>query len=369
MSYANWEPPLISKANRQGSLLVENEDTGEIVRLEWTADWEMKTSNVTLEAVDFATEAKQDDIIAWLVDIEINQIDWSQKTEISSLAAWISTNSNTQLNVTSYDKTWVAVCDMLDWPNVTCAAWRKPLISEVAKVNKFGNAPDFDTWDWEVTVWDWTEDTHTWQLMNYVYSATADIDSISSENAGDTVDMEIQGIDTNWDLVVQTITLTWQTRAALTTSLKRVFRAKNVWSTNLVWHVFIYVNWATTWWVPDTNADIRAVTHPENNQTEMAIYTIPTWKTWYIRQIYANSSWGSRATKYIIRVKTRPAWQVFQLKYKWAFDDDSQLEKSYEVLLWGFSAMTDIEMTAEITASWVTAANVIWWFDIILVDN
>jgi len=294
---------------------------------------------------------------------------WNLKMSLEELESWISVNSNSQLRVTRYSSAWVEVCLLSDDPQLAVAYWSKPLLSKTSAVNKFWNAPDFDTWDGEITIWDGAEDWAAFELMNYVYSTTADIDSISSGNAWDTQDIEVQGLDTNWDLVVQTITLTWQTRAALTTSLKRVFRAKNVWSVDLIWHVVVYKNWTLSWWIPVTNADIRAVIHPENNQTEMAIYTIPTWKTWYIRRIYANSSWWSRTTKYITRIKARPDWQVFQLKYKGAFDDDAQLEKPYEVLLWPFTAMTDIEMTTEITAAWVTAANVIWGFDILLVDD
>ena len=97
-------------------------------------------------------------------------------------------------------------------------------VTGVSKVNKWGYAPDFDTGDNEVTVWDGAEDGATWELMRYVYSTTADIDSISSSDNTDDQDIVIEGLDSNWELVTQTATLNGQTRVALSTSLIRVFR-------------------------------------------------------------------------------------------------------------------------------------------------
>jgi hypothetical protein len=91
-------------------------------------------------------------------------------------------------------------------------------------VHKFGNAPDFDTGDGEVTIWDGAEDNTAWEQMVYQYSSIADIDSISSSDNADTQTIEIEGLDTNFNLVTQTATLTGQTRKALSTSLIRVFR-------------------------------------------------------------------------------------------------------------------------------------------------
>ena len=238
-----------------------------------------------------------------------------------------------------------------------------------SKINKFGAAPDFDTGDGEVTIWDGAEDNTAWELMNYVYSTTADIDSISSSDSGDTQDIEVQGLDTNGDLVTQTVTLNGQTRVALTTSLLRVFRAKNVGSTNLAGHVFVYVNGALTGGVPNTNADIRAVIQPENNQTEMALYTIPSGKKGYICGWYVNSAGASRSAEYLIKIKARPDGQVFQLKHKATMEDYPGLNHKYCMYNGPFNALTDIEMTAEILTSAVTSANIIAGFDLILVDD
>ncbi len=235
---------------------------------------------------------------------------------------------------------------------------------------KFGSAPDFDDSDGEVTIWDGTEDGTAWELMQYVYSTTANIDSLSSSNAGDTQDIEIQGLDTNFNLVIQTITLSGQTRVPLTTNLIRIFRAKNVNSTDLTGHVFVYVNGATTGGVPDTNADIRCIVQPENNQTEMAVFTVPAGKTGYLRRWYSSTAGASKNSNYIIKLKARPFGQVFQLKHKDAISDNatSYISHNYTEPQ-KFTEKTDIEMTAEITDSPITGASVTGGFDIVLIDN
>lgn len=242
-------------------------------------------------------------------------------------------------------------------------------------VHKFGAAPDFDeNPDGEVTVWDGAEDGTAWENMVYDYSATADIDSISSSDSGDTsIDIEVQGLDENYDLVTQTVTLDAsdsQTRVALSTDLIRVFRAKNVSSTNLTGHVLIYPNTGLTSGVPTDKSKIRAIIHPENNQTEMAIYTIPNGKTGYLRSWYAATGGANKTSNYIVRLKARPFGQVFQLKHRSSIQDGgtSYIQHRYvepEV----FAAKTDIEMTAEVAKAGVTAASVVAGFDIVLVDD
>lgn len=237
-------------------------------------------------------------------------------------------------------------------------------------IHKFGAAPDFDTTDGAVTIWDGAEDNTAWENMVYNYSTTAAIDSISSSDAGDTVDIEIQGLDSNYDLVTQTITLNGQNRVALTTNLIRVFRAKNVGSTDLAGHVFVFENDTLSSGVPDDPELIRAVIQPENNQTEMAVYTIPNGYTGYMRDWYATTAGASKTTDYIIRVKARPFGQVFQLKHRSAITETgtSTYQHRYEEPE-VFAAKTDIEMTAEMTAAGATAAAIAGGFDIVLVAD
>ena len=236
-------------------------------------------------------------------------------------------------------------------------------------IHKFGNAPDYDTTDNEVTVWDGANDADQ-AVMSYTYSTTADIDRISSSNNGDTQDIEIQGLDSNYDLVVQTITLTGQTPVALTTNLIRVFRLKNVGSTDIAGFVYCFVNVATTGGVPNTSANIRAVITNGNNQTEMALFTIPANHVGYMRSFFASTAGASKSSNYIMRIFARPFGQVFQLKHRTALSDAgaSWLQHEYiepEV----FAAKTDIEMTTQMTATGASEASTSAGFDIVLVAD
>jgi hypothetical protein len=235
-------------------------------------------------------------------------------------------------------------------------------------VHKFGNAPDFDTADGYVTVWDGAEDGEPYENMVYDYSTTADIDYISAEDNGDTQDVEIQGLDANYDLVTQTKTLAGNTPVELDTYLIRVFRMKNVGTTDLANHVFCYVSGGTvTAGVPQVGADVRAVVHNGNNQTEMAVYTIPAGKTGYMRDWYASTAGAKRDSSHSIRVIARPFSQVFQLKHTANIDVNgtSYIKHNYtepEV----FTEKTDIEIRVNTDQD---IASVAAGFDIVLVDN
>jgi len=234
-------------------------------------------------------------------------------------------------------------------------------------IHKFGAAPDFDTGDGFVTVWDGAEDGEAWQLMNYIYSTTAAIDSVSSTDNGDTQEVEIQGLGDNYDLVVQTVTLTGQTRKALTTSLRRVFRIKNVNSVDFAGHVVAYENDTTTGGLPDDTDLLRAVVHAENNQTEMAVFTIPAGKTGYMRSWYASTAGAKRDSQHTIKVLARSFGGVFQLKHKAniSVNGTSYIQHEY-VEPQSFSEKTDIEIQMDTDQD---AAGVAAGFDIVLIDN
>lgn len=241
-------------------------------------------------------------------------------------------------------------------------------VTGISFVHKFGFAPDFDTTDGTVTIWDGADDDGI-NEMQYNYSATANIDSLISTDNGDTVDIEVQGLDTSGLLTNQTVTLTGQTRAALTTSLTRVFRLKNVGATDLVGTVSCYVNSSTTAGVVDDSGLVRALIDNGNNQTLMSIYTIPNNKTGYMRDWFASTAGASKTTNYLIELYARPYGQVFQLKHKSSISEtgNSYIQHKYEEPE-VFSALTDIELRVTATAGGVSGASISGGFDIVLED-
>ncbi len=179
-------------------------------------------------------------------------------------------------------------------------------------MEKFGENPDIDTGTSPEDVWDGGD------LAGagiYTFSTTADIDSVSSSNAGDTQDITIIGLDANWAEVTQTVTLNGQIRVALTTSLIRVYRAYNANSTNFAGNVSVYVNTALTAGVPTDVTKIRAYVRIGNNQTLMCIYTIPAGKTGYFWGGYVSYA-KSNATGATFTWRARAFGGVFQVKSK-----------------------------------------------------
>ncbi len=178
-------------------------------------------------------------------------------------------------------------------------------------IDKYGENPDIDTGTFPEDIWDFGG--------LYVFSSSADIDRISSSSALDTMDIEIQGLDSAYNLVTQTISLTGQTPVALTTSLLRVFRMKNMGTSDISGNVYCFVNSAVSSGVPNIDANVRAMIRNGNNQTLMMIYTVPAGKTLYYKQGYiALSRANDVGAEFTLRVRSEGG--VFQTKRKIALN-------------------------------------------------
>jgi hypothetical protein len=238
-------------------------------------------------------------------------------------------------------------------------------------IHKFGATPDLDTGDGFADVWDGTDSTlGTGKIANYTFSTTADIGLISSSSVSDTEDIEIQGLDSSFAEVTQTVTLTGQTDVDISATgvdMIRVFRMINRGSNDLVGEVYIRTNGTTqTNGVPDTPSSVRAIINNGNNQTLMAIYTIPLGKTAYMRDWYASLS-RDKVTTCIIHLDARPDGEVFQRKHVAAIGSTgtSYIQHKYEEPEI-FAAKTDIIVSANTTTS---DSGVAAGFDIVLIDD
>lgn len=140
-------------------------------------------------------------------------------------------------------------------------------------IDKFGENPELDLGDAE-DIWD-GGGTYT-----YDADSTAPIVSLASDDDADNMDIRITGLDIDGYEVVQTVTLTGTTRVALPTPLWRVYRMENDGSTSITGTVFCYTGTGTVPVIGDST--VRAVIVDGNNQTLMAIYTVPKGYVGYL---------------------------------------------------------------------------------------
>ena len=136
---------------------------------------------------------------------------------------------------------------------------------ELGGIDKFGYLPTATTS--YKTVWD-GDNVYTYP------SSAVNMQVVSDESADNGITIFIQGLDTNYNEITETVTLddTDSAGAVQTTNqFLRVFRAYNSSNTNLVGDVTIS-NGGTTY------AKIFA----EMQQTLMAVYTIPAGKRGYL---------------------------------------------------------------------------------------
>jgi hypothetical protein len=149
----------------------------------------------------------------------------------------------------------------------------------------------------------------------YIFPTTADITHISQDTNQAAMlggEIQVQGLDINWDIVNQTVNLNatnTTTQVALTTPLLRVFRMKV--QADVISDANIRVhNLADS----ITYAQIT----PTNNQSLMAIYSVPRGYSAYMTQYYSDvvESTGKepKSTEIHLLIADRLNGYEFQLK-------------------------------------------------------
>jgi hypothetical protein len=228
-------------------------------------------------------------------------------------------------------------------------------------INKFGENENIDASGNFHDIWNCS------LTATYTFSSSAAINRISSNATADNgLNIEIEGLDANYNIVTQTVTLAGTAKASLDTPLLRSYRMKNVASTTLTGTVWLYENVAATSGVPQTTTAIRAVIDGGQNQTEMAIYTVPAGFTAYMTNWHAGLS-RNRDAVCDIHLLAREEGSVFQLKHtavraKNGTTDGQHFFKPYK----RFPEKTDIVMRAN---SSVASTGVSAGFDIELRRN
>lgn len=224
----------------------------------------------------------------------------------------------------------------------------------VSHVNKFGRNTDIDTT--QEDIWDGGGD--------YTFSTSADITDIVSSNAGDTMSIEVQGLDSGWNLVVQNVTLTGTTSATLGTALIRVFRARNLTSTAALGDIQIGVGSTTSSF---SAANLRAQISLGYEQTRMAIYTIPNGKTGYMTSHWGNINKSNTSGALDCTMWERSFGGVFRAQTPNGLIAAGSSHYQHKLDPYQkFSAKTDIKMTGiGSTNNFDVSAG----FDLVLVDD
>ena len=253
-------------------------------------------------------------------------------------------------------------------------------------IDKFWEAPALQTTDTDVEIRE--------QQEKYTFSAdgVADIDTLSSDNVSDTaILIKVSGLSADGSAIDWYANLNGTTKVLIygtiaealaqsgtNISFWRVHRLENIsgeedgtTAKNITGNVYCYVDdtTVTTPGVPDDTTNIRAKIIDGNNQTQMAIYTIPKGKTGYLIQGDMSMSRPTSSTSTaVLHYESR--------RFGWVF----KIKKTIGLISAGTSYFKDIRsvpdiippLTDLVILNRLVSANNVWIsasFQIILVDD
>lgn len=231
-------------------------------------------------------------------------------------------------------------------------------------VDKFGENPEIDTSTTPEDIWEGS------RLYIYDADGTAPIERIVSNNAADTMEIEVQGLDINGDLVSQTKALTGTSPVVLDTPLWRIFRMSNVGNVSLTGVVYAYIGTTIPTAVPPASADAqtRAIINDGNNQTLMAIYTIPTGKVGFLYRGELGVSRAVTAAECRAAYYSRRFGKIFRVKKRVNISNSGtsiyQDSRSFPDVI---PSLTDIRLSVESVSA--NNVGVFGTFDMMLVDE
>lgn len=211
-------------------------------------------------------------------------------------------------------------------------------VTGATSVNKFGYNPTLAT-SYE-DVWEGSS--------IYTYPASAVELHCSSSDDTDTQDITVTGLDATWASQTVTQTLAGQTETVIGSGVTwmRVFQVKNAGTTDFAGTVYVYEDDTVTAGVPDTASKIRAQILGDNNQTLMALWTVPLANTAYLLDFYAATSSPKLVT---VSLYIREFGGVFQLKHIESFTA-SRFEHKFELPL-KLEAKSDVTIRAKVTVA------------------
>ena len=232
-------------------------------------------------------------------------------------------------------------------------------IKNFSNIHKFGKNDDVDTGSFE-DVWEYGG--------TYTYQSSASVHYISSSDASDTEEITVIGLDANYDMQEINVTLAGQTKTQIGTgeTFIRVFRSYNNNGADLVGSVYVYEDDTVTAGVPDTATKIKATINNGNNQTLMAIYTVPADHTGYLMNVSASLSKKKDGISNV-QLWTREQSKVFRLRdiFLLGSAGSSFVQKSFSPPI-KIEEKTDIRVAAD---SSVSDNGISASFDLVLIKN
>jgi len=229
-------------------------------------------------------------------------------------------------------------------------------------VQKYGRNSDIDTATDPEDIWEYGG--------TYTFPTVAAINYISSSDNTDTQQITVQGLDADYNFQSITVDLVGQTKTQIGTGETwiRVFRAFNSDSTEFAGQVYVYEDDTVSGGVPQTASKVKATILAANQQTYMAIYTVPAGKTAYLLQKAYSMNDNNANTRAMIDLKIREFGGVFRSKeldairnegtslYQFTFPTPLQIPEKSDILIQCRETSTnDTDITA--------------YFNLLLVDN
>lgn len=218
------------------------------------------------------------------------------------------------------------------------------MVKDVLPVHRSGYNPNLQN-GVEETIWAYSSGDPYYAASPYVISV------VSSDAADTSKSVLIEGLDANWNIITETITLNGTTPVTTSNTFMRIINATNISSSAIVGNLSFSQN----------GGNVIAYIVDGVGKTMLATYTIPANYTGYLYKGDASVGKGGDAE---VRMYVRPygkTWfaghiaQVYQNQYNYDFPFPTPIpEKS------------DIKVTAKTsTTGTAIACN----FDILLVRN